>query len=189
MFEIIFEGKLEPGFAEAQVRTNLTVLFKASADQVDKMFSGRPVVLRNRLDSDTARKYEAALRKNGAMVHVRPMEGSEVAAPAPTASAGVPSSNASTVSPAVSRPSDPGPSAGGLKLAGERADAILQNISWDVAPAGTPLDDQTGRPVATVDYSTDWGLAPAGSDLGQLKSDKKPVEPDISHLKLVRPSD
>lgn len=183
MFEIVFEGKLEPGFAEPQVRANLAALFKASADQVDKMFSGRPVVLRNRLDAETARKYEAALRKNGAVVELRPMPGSDTPAP-PSAPSAPPDASAS-----APRQAGGSPPPGALKLAGERADTILQNVDWDLAPTGTPLDDQAGRPAASVDYHSDWGLAPAGSDLGQLKSEKKPVAPDISHLKLVPPSD
>ena len=58
---------------------------------------------------------------------------------------------------------------------------------WGIADAGSDLLTEDERPIvlpAIVEIG-DFGLAPAGSDLGQLKSDIKPVVPDISKLRLT----
>jgi len=58
---------------------------------------------------------------------------------------------------------------------------------WGIAEAGSDLLTEDERPIvlpAIVEVG-DFGLAPAGSDLGQLKSNVKPVTPDISGLRLA----
>jgi hypothetical protein len=162
-FEIVFEGGLEAGFSQADVRRNLAALFKATTDQVDRMFSGQPVVLRNRLDLETARKYEVVLKKNGALVVVR--ESGVVSAPT-----------------AVATPR--------LKLAGEKVEQILAKVDWQLAPVGSRLsaEEDINRNFG-LSFELDWDLAPVGSDLGQLRATVKPVNPDISHLELVPESD
>lgn len=58
---------------------------------------------------------------------------------------------------------------------------------WEIAAAGSDLLNPEERPKAPVAKvaPNDFGLAPAGSDLGQLKADVKPLNPDISGLRLV----
>lgn len=57
---------------------------------------------------------------------------------------------------------------------------------WDIAEPGADLLTEDERPVVIVAVgNSDFGLAPAGSDLGQLKPDVKPVTPDISKLRLA----
>ena len=58
---------------------------------------------------------------------------------------------------------------------------------WGIAEAGSDLLTEDERPIvlpAIVEVG-DFGLAPVGSDLGQLKSNVKPVTPDISGLRLA----
>lgn len=61
---------------------------------------------------------------------------------------------------------------------------------WDIAEAGADLLQPEERPVVVpvVVGPVDFGLAPAGSDLGQLKPQVKPLTPDISGLRLTDPS-
>ncbi len=61
---------------------------------------------------------------------------------------------------------------------------------WDIAEAGADLLREDERPlvVPVAVGPVDFGLAPAGSDLGQLKPQVKPLNPDISGLQLVDPS-
>lgn len=58
-------------------------LFKASAAQVDKMFAGGRVVIRNKLDKATADKYVAVMRKNG-LVCEADLMGNKAAAQQPS---------------------------------------------------------------------------------------------------------
>ena len=50
MFQLVFKGECVPGTDLETARNNARTLFKASLDQVDRMFSGQPVVIRNKLE-------------------------------------------------------------------------------------------------------------------------------------------
>lgn len=69
-FAIAFSGELVEGADPAQVRKNLAQLFKTSPDQVEKLFSGKRVALKKDLDQQTALKYQAVLKKAGAVTVV-----------------------------------------------------------------------------------------------------------------------
>lgn len=58
---------------------------------------------------------------------------------------------------------------------------------WDIAEVGADLLHEDERPliVPVVVDSVDFGLAPAGSDLGQLKPQVEPRNPDISALRMA----
>src|SRR5690554_5255512 len=76
MFQLVFKGECVPGTDPAAVRNNAKALFKASAEQLDRMFSGQPVVIRNKLEQVQAEKYQAVLKKHGMVAYVKPMAGS-----------------------------------------------------------------------------------------------------------------
>lgn len=58
---------------------------------------------------------------------------------------------------------------------------------WDIAEVGADLLHEDERPliVPVAVGSVDFGLAPAGSDLGQLKPQVEPLNPDISSLRMA----
>lgn len=58
---------------------------------------------------------------------------------------------------------------------------------WEIAEAGSDLltEDERQIVLPAIIEVGDFGLAPAGSDLGQIKPDVKPVNPDISGLRLA----
>ncbi|WP_020405141.1 hypothetical protein [Hahella ganghwensis] len=194
-YELVFSGQIVDGFDLAQVKQNVANLFKANPAQVEQMFSGRSVVLRNRLDDATGKKYLAILRKNGAQCELRPMG---QAAPSPTEDqkpvpqapqstapqASTPQARTSAAKPMASGAGKVQSPPGALPVAGEKVDDILQEVSWDVAPAGSKLADEAPElPTAEPDTSH-LSVAPAGSDLGQKKASPPPPAPDTSHLKL-----
>lgn len=63
----------------------------------------------------------------------------------------------------------------------------LDIATWDLSEVGEDLIKEAERSVVenveVQDLNVD--LAPVGSDLGQLKKQVEPLNPDISHLKLV----
>jgi hypothetical protein len=90
MFQLVFKGECVPGTDLETARNNARTLFKASLDQVDRMFSGQPVVIRNKLEEVQAEKYRAVLKKHGMVAYVQPMADARPAAsaapqPAPSA--------------------------------------------------------------------------------------------------------
>lgn len=85
MFQLIFRGECQPGTDIDTARRNARTLFKASVEQVDRMFSGNPVVIRNRLEEDQAEKYRSVLARHGMIAYVEPMPESKPASPPPPA--------------------------------------------------------------------------------------------------------
>src|SRR5690554_2549048 len=83
MFQLVFKGECVPGTDPAAVRNNAKALFRASAEQLDRMFSGQPVVIRNKLEQVQAEKYQAVLKKHGMVAYVKPMAGAAPSRPQP----------------------------------------------------------------------------------------------------------
>ncbi|KTC37837.1 hypothetical protein AO269_14230 [Pseudomonas putida] len=57
LYEIVFSGECVPGASLDQVKSNLATLFKADAQRIELLFSGRRLVLKNNLDAQAAEKY------------------------------------------------------------------------------------------------------------------------------------
>src|ERR1044071_6481430 len=69
-YQVVFEGKLTGELPLDEVKRNLSALFKMKAEQVDALFSGKPVVIKRDIDQATALKYQAAFKKAGAICSV-----------------------------------------------------------------------------------------------------------------------
>lgn len=70
-FDIIFRGDIAPGYTIVDVKAKLQSLFSLGDEQVNKLFSGRPVAIRKNLDQDSARKFQQAMASAGALVELR----------------------------------------------------------------------------------------------------------------------
>ncbi|EMP54133.1 hypothetical protein MSNKSG1_17146 [Marinobacter santoriniensis NKSG1] len=201
MFQLVFKGECVPGTDEQTARNNARALFKATVDQVERMFSGSPVVIRNKLEEAQAEKYQAVLKKHGMVAYVQPMAGSQAsqksaAGPAQPAS---PPSEPASAAPAPERPAAQPASASGqavevepgdrLPVAGEKVDDILSQSGLKLDPAGVTLVEHEEVEPPMFDHIDDWSLAPAGSDLGVDRDLPPPMVPDVSHLSLVDDDD
>lgn len=198
MFQLVFKGECVPGTDPETARANARTLFKASVEQVDRMFSGQPVVIRNKLEEVQAEKYRAVLKKHGMIAYVQPMAG---AAPRPTESARPaarpePSAPAGSTDAATRQPAEPAPAPAPGKLpetepgdrlavAGDKVDDILSGSGLSLDPVGVTLMEHTEVEAPMFQHLDDWTLAPAGSDLGVEREVPPPVVPDVSHLSLV----
>lgn len=213
MFQLIFRGECAEGTDEHTARQNARTLFKATVGQVDKMFSGQPVVIRNRLEEAQAEKYRAVMRKHGMIAYVRPMDGAASGAGGPEAGAStadVPAKPApaapgpATVSepraeskPASEPPGQPAPAnrvpevepGDRLPVAGEKVDSILAGSGLTLDPVGVTLEQHREVEAPMFRHLDDWSLAPPGSDLEVKRETPPPVVPDISHLSLADDDD
>ncbi|WP_165856220.1 hypothetical protein [Marinobacter sp. JSM 1782161] len=208
MYQLVFKGECAPGTDEPTARANARALFKASVDQVERMFSGRRVVIRNKLEQEQAEKYLAVLRKHGMIAHAEPMAG---AAESPPSSPAEP-----TERPASSRPVPPpapepkpqasnAPAAAGdadvssssvpvepgdrPNVAGEKVDAILAHSSLRVGAAHDRLSEAHEVEAPMFEHLDDWSIAPVGVTLVENEEPIPAVVPDISHLSLVEDED
>lgn len=193
MFQLVFKGECVPGTDLETARNNARTLFKASLEQVDRMFSGQPVVIRNKLEEVQAEKYRAVLKKHGMVAYVQPMTDARPAAGG--------ASEARPSAPENQPPKQPEPAAppaeakrGGvpetepgdrLPVAGEKVDTILSGSGLSLDPVGVTLAEKTEVEPPMFQHLDEWSLAPPGSDLGVERDLPPPVIPDASHLSLA----
>lgn len=157
-FDLIFRGDIVLGQPLATVKERLQQLFKADANTIERLFTGRPVAVKRRLDRATAQKYQQVLQKAGALVELVPArpEGSDSSAPARPERAASSGLSLAPVGPLL-KPSER------TRLAPVSVD--ISGLS--LRPAQGPLLDATER---TVDAATEvpvptFELAAPGEDL------------------------
>lgn len=195
MFQLIFKGERVQGTDEQAARANAMALFKATTAQVDRMFSGQRVVIRNRLDEATALKYQAVLRKNGLLAHVEPMEGQAGAPPESPREAGREPEAAAPQAAAASASAGRAESgaAGGVRVepgdrldvAGEKVDEILSHSSLTVDAPGARLSEEHQVEAPHFEHLDEITVAPAGADIGEAIERPPAPVPDTSHLSLA----
>ncbi len=88
-YNVVFEGKIMPGKDLQLVKDRLKELMKTDDEGIERLFTGKPVVVRKNLEKETAEKYRNAFAKAGAMCEVSP-EPAPQAAPDPVAAPAVP---------------------------------------------------------------------------------------------------
>ncbi|MCX9148916.1 DUF805 domain-containing protein [Pseudomonas sp. TB1-B1] len=64
-FKIVFDGALLPGVESTTAKLNLAELFKSSVEDIEKLFTGRPVALKRDLSRPDAETYLTALKNAG----------------------------------------------------------------------------------------------------------------------------
>lgn len=70
-FNIVFNGQVAAGFAPEQVKQSMASQFHLKDEQLETLFSGRPVVLKRGLSRAQAIKFRSLLAKVGALGLVR----------------------------------------------------------------------------------------------------------------------
>lgn len=72
-FQIVFMGTEAEGYAEENVREAMSRQFQLDSSLVDHLFSGRPVVVKRRVDAETAVRYKYLLDALGGISRIEPM--------------------------------------------------------------------------------------------------------------------
>jgi hypothetical protein len=76
-FDLSYRGDLVPGADPARVRERLTAIFKLSDAGGQRLFTGRPVIVKRDADAETRTRYEAVFRKAGAVLRVTEVAASD----------------------------------------------------------------------------------------------------------------
>ena len=74
LYHVIFSGKIADGQDPQQVKQQLTQLFKTNRGRIDKLFSGKPVRIRENVPYQTALEYQKTLERAGAICSIQPVE-------------------------------------------------------------------------------------------------------------------
>lgn len=178
IFEVVFQGEVQPGTEVAEARARIGQLFQVDDRQLDMLFSGRRIVIKQGLDEAAADKYRQAIERAGARCEIQLMG---AAPPQPTAQR--PAAQQSETVPA------PRPSAAGSGSAPRdefaAAFADVEAPDLPLAPLGADMQDSYPDYVPLpIDLSA-LTLAPVGSDLNQLPRAPAPPAPDTGHLSLA----
>lgn len=173
LFEIAFQGKVRAGVTQEQARARIGQLFQVGGDQLDVLFSGRRVIIKQGLDEAAAQKYQQAIERAGAVCSIDPMSSGDSPVQAPAQS--VPSGQTPDSPKGASvEPRDP-------YMA---AFSEVEAPDFAIAPVGSDMQDdyQSFTPLP-IDLSA-LSLAPAGADLDELKRETDAKVPNTDHLKL-----
>lgn len=177
-FQVVFQGEIQPGVDAELAQAAIGQLFQLSDANLQRLFSGKRIVIKQGLDAPTADKYRQAIERAGALCAVEPMADATTPVQADPAPA---SAQSAAPSETTSAPK-------GKKL--EPRDSFMAAFSevdapdFDIAPVGSDLQEQY-RDYTPLDIDLDaLSLAPVGSDMGELKQDLNAEVPDTSHLKL-----
>lgn len=157
-FDVYFLGETLPDADPASVRQGVARLFKIQEDAAERLFSGKPLRVKQGLDVETASRYRAAFREVGALVQIVPAGG-----PPPEA-----------VETQAPTPDQPLPTIG------------VDEEGITLAEPGAIIDPSPPAAIADIDISDLVALPPNSGSLADCTIEKPPQPiPDISHLKLV----
>lgn len=73
LYRIVFNGEVNRGHDITRVKRNLSVLFRTEVEIIDRLFNGRPVVLKQGLEAEVAIRYLSAMSEAGAVSRMEPM--------------------------------------------------------------------------------------------------------------------
>ncbi len=69
-FDIIFEGNTVDGTADSEVKHNLQQLLAATETEIERLFSGQTIAIKENLDRQTATQLQQALMRAGAKIQL-----------------------------------------------------------------------------------------------------------------------
>ncbi len=209
-YRLIFRGELLDGQHRAVVKRRLAELLKLQDAQVDRLFGGKPVILKRDVDRETAARYQALFKKAGGRLRVSAANaadssGHAEAGPAPSAAPDAGSDTGkeapafevqSTWFPPPAEPRgeieapDYSIAAVGSDLSDAREDAPppAPDVDFELAEVGVDLlTERSQIPVVEVG-PLDFEVAEVGADIGSPSGASEARAPDVSHIALVENS-
>ncbi|EGV16365.1 hypothetical protein ThimaDRAFT_4310 [Thiocapsa marina 5811] len=73
-FDLSYRGDLAPGADPARVRERLTALFKLSEAGSERLFTGRPVIVKRNADAVATARFTEIFEQAGAVLTVTPLD-------------------------------------------------------------------------------------------------------------------
>ncbi|MTW20445.1 hypothetical protein [Allochromatium palmeri] len=180
-FDILFDGTLKPDADPQHARERLGTAFKLDTAGVERLFTGKPVLVKRDADLATAARYKRVFEEAGAIVTLRALEATEPAAtPQPPPPSPAVSSPAIAPEPAVTRAASEPTADAKVDTAAPQAPSTLtaeSGFEFLEAPPRVKMPDLDLSQLSLVG-GADWSLADC---------EQKPKNihiPDISHLSL-----
>ena len=151
-YQVIFSGNIIDGAELDMVKRNVARVFKLDAEQVEKLFCGRRLILKKQIDQDTAEKYQAMMQRAGAICEVQNI--AQAQKPTAPVNDALPETASSTTTPseAISEVdlAEPGVT---LIEHVEVPEANIDISGMDMAEVGIELIEHEVVPEANIDIS------------------------------------
>ncbi|GAB3270466.1 hypothetical protein [Parahaliea aestuarii] len=189
LYNVYFAGEALPGQDENAVRQRLQGLFKADEATLQRLFSGKPQLIKRECDKATALKYKQAMEKAGA----KPVIRRHAAEPAPAQRTSAPAQEQRprTMAERVAALASAAPSqAGRTAPPSAAAPAASDDDSGDKGLALSPPRSEVLRPQERrqfvprdVDTSA-LSLTGSGTRLSDPEPEPPPA-PDTGHLSVA----
>jgi len=170
-FNVVFRGQIVKSMALDDVKANLLKLFKSTPQSIEKLFCGKQVTIKKNLDYAAAMKYQAVLKKAGALALIQEVESS--AAPGEQAEASHSTAAASNTEQGTTN--------------NETTEDSQQNIdgsTFTLAEVGARI--LPPKPVEKREVDTSGlSVAPPGERLLPPQKPEQGPQPNIDHLSLA----
>lgn len=75
-FDLSYRGLIAPGADPEDTRRRLAAIFKLTEQGLERLFTGKPVIVKRDVDDATAAQFEKIFSNAGAVLTVTPVEGS-----------------------------------------------------------------------------------------------------------------
>lgn len=72
-YQVVFRGEIAPDTRMEEVKANLAKLFKTDDARIERLFSGKAVVLKKNLQQEDGERYRILIEKAGALCEVVPL--------------------------------------------------------------------------------------------------------------------
>lgn len=73
LFIVLFIGEVRYGINPGSLKSSMAKSFNVSIARIDKLFTGRPEIIKNNIDKELAEKYCVTLKELGAVSWIEPM--------------------------------------------------------------------------------------------------------------------
>jgi len=166
-FDIYFRGEVLPDHDLETVKQKVAALFKADANKLAALFSGKVNVIKKGVDKATALKYQQAFKNAGAKAVITQ------AKPAASKSAQVPTPQTA-------------PSQAGSVVQSVASASTSDEGDWGVLPAGSDLlkpNERNNQPDVDVDTSAIKMVSPFAEP--EVQEKPVPPAPDTSHISVA----
>ena len=182
LYDIYFAGEILDGNEPAAVRSALGKLFKADDATLDKLFSGKLLMIKRGCDKSTAMKYEQSMERAGAKPVIRAQEAPTPPAETEPTEANSPSA-ADKIAALAAAPDENAYRSG--QSAAPETPAEAGEEGMNVAPAGADvLRAEERQVIQEVDVDTSGLEVDQGAERLSEAPETPPPAPDTSHLAM-----
>lgn len=154
-FDLTYKGLVAPGADPETTRERLTGVFKLSDKGAERLFTGRPVVVKRDVDAATAGRFKKIFAHAGAVLTITPVADSGSAANQDLAAAPPPPAGAQVGGPSEGTPLSLAPQWGDLEPPPAAAPPVLDLSYLSLVPGDNwTLEDCEAPPTPIPELDT-----------------------------------